>query len=95
MHPVKIEIFDSTDPQHKTARAQFKSANDLPLICHHGHVDLGLFVSSGTKFKDPAALFIIPDHYVLRMLISQGFSFEELGVFPMGEADPNYDPLSV
>ncbi len=95
MHPPKITLFDLDNPEHRTARALFESASDLPLICPHGHVDPGVFLGPETKFKDPAALFITPDHYVLRMLISQGVSYEKLGVFPQEEVDPGYDPLAV
>ncbi len=95
MHPPKIKIFDTCDPQYKTARALFESVQSLPLICPHGHVDPGLFVRPGARIADPAALFILPDHYVLRLLISHGLAFEDLGVYPLGEAHPSYDPLAI
>ncbi|MFW5714083.1 MAG: glucuronate isomerase [Brevefilum sp.] len=95
MHPPKITIFDSSNPLHRTAQALFESVKSVPLICPHGHVNPGLFSRPGVRFTNPAALFILPDHYVLRVLVSQGYSFEELGIFPLGAENPYYDPLGV
>jgi len=91
----KITLFDLDNPEHRTAKDLFESASDLPLICPHGHVDPGIFLGLETKFKNPVALFITPDHYVLRMLISQGFTFEELGVYPLLGTNSAYDPHCV
>ena len=91
----KIKIFDLNNPQHKTAADIFRTAADLPLICPHSHVDPWLLADPDRRFKDPAALFVIPDHYVLRMLVSQGVSFEELGIFPLDERNRGYDALAV
>jgi glucuronate isomerase len=52
---------------------------DLPLISPHGHTNPRWFAED-EPFPDPAQLFIVPDHYVYRMLYSQGVSMEELGV---------------
>ena len=49
-------------------------AADLPIVCPHGHVDPRLFVDPNATFGSPADLFIIPDHYVFRMLYSQGIA---------------------
>jgi glucuronate isomerase len=53
---------------------------DLPLVCPHGHVDPRLFVDEDAVFGTPADLLIIPDHYVFRLLYSQGVALESLGV---------------
>lgn len=58
-----------------------------PLVCPHGHVDPALFVDPDARFPDPAALLVTPDHYIFRMLYSQGVPLEELGVGG-GEVDP-------
>jgi glucuronate isomerase len=58
----------------------YQSIKDLPLVCPHGHVDPHLFSDAGSTFGSPADLFIIPDHYVTRMLYSQGIPLEKLGV---------------
>lgn len=71
----------AVDPaQKRLARQYFESAADLPLICPHGHVDPALLADPESRFGSPAALFIIPDHYVFRMLYSQGIPLEDLGV---------------
>jgi len=64
------------------ARELYQSVVSLPLVCPHGHVDPRLFAEPDATFGSPADLFIIPDHYVTRMLYSQGISLESLGVPP-------------
>ncbi len=51
-----------------------------PLICPHGHVDPRVFADPAYSFGTPVDLLIIPDHYVFRMLYSQGISLEQLGI---------------
>ena len=53
---------------------------DLPLVCPHGHVDPRLFADPEFRFASPTELFITPDHYVFRMLRSQGIPLEALGI---------------
>ncbi|MGW6198353.1 glucuronate isomerase [Kribbella sp. NPDC055110] len=61
------------------ARRIHASTKDLPLLCLHGHVDIGLFATDA-PFGNPAELLVVPDHYVTRMLISQGVSPDKLGL---------------
>ncbi|WP_246136650.1 glucuronate isomerase [Leekyejoonella antrihumi] len=61
------------------ARTIYRHAATLPLVSMHGHVDVGLFADN-QQFGDPAELFITPDHYLIRMLVSQGYRHAELGV---------------
>jgi len=60
----------------------------LPLLCPHGHVDPRLFADPNVTFGSPADLFIIPDHYVTRMLYSQGIPLESLGLSPSPIGSP-------
>ncbi|MEP6894020.1 MAG: glucuronate isomerase, partial [Chloroflexota bacterium] len=62
------------------ARELYEGTASLPLICPHGHVDPRLFADPDATFGSPTDLFIIPDHYVIRMLYSQGIPLEKLGV---------------
>lgn len=87
----------SPDPaQQRLARELYQSVAALPLVCPHGHVDARLFADPDYHFANPAELFIIPDHYVFRLLYSQGVRLEDLGVAPLNgakdsaplEADP-------
>ncbi|MRR32015.1 glucuronate isomerase, partial [bacterium] len=73
-------FFDPEPSQRDAARRIYASAKDLPLVCPHGHVDPNLFVTEDGSFGSPAELLIIPDHYVTRMLYSQGVPLEALGV---------------
>jgi glucuronate isomerase len=69
------------DPaQRRVARELYESVVGLPLICPHGHVAPRLFADENATFGTPADLLIIPDHYVFRMLYSQGIPLESLGV---------------
>ncbi|MGJ8627889.1 MAG: glucuronate isomerase [Sulfitobacter sp.] len=71
-----------------TAEALYQGIKDLPIVSPHGHCDPAWFASNDA-FPDPAKLLVVPDHYVFRMLYSQGIPLAELGVGPTGQsADP-------
>lgn len=79
--PIRHDRYFTPEPTHKrTALMLYERVVDLPLICPHGHVDPALFADPDYHFASPADLFIIPDHYVTRMLYSQGIALEALGV---------------
>ncbi|MFX6819272.1 hypothetical protein ABTH35_20115, partial [Acinetobacter baumannii] len=63
------------------------------IVSPHGHTDPRWFAEN-RPFADPAQLLVIPDHYVLRMLYSQGLTLEELGVAPKTGGRPA-DPRAV
>lgn len=64
----------------------YQSIADKPIISPHGHTDPRWYAEN-QPFSDPAQLFITPDHYVFRMLFSQGVSLESLGV-PRADGGP-------
>ena len=69
------------DPSVRTIALQlYEQVAGSPLICPHGHVDPRVFADPGYSFGTPVDLFILPDHYVFRMLYSQGISLDELGI---------------
>ena len=72
--------FDPDPAQRELARHLYTLAAALPLICPHGHVAPRMFSDPDYSFGTPADVFIIPDHYVFRMLYSQGIPMERLGV---------------
>lgn len=75
------ERFFSPDPVVRTLALElYEPIASLPIISPHGHVDPRLFADPNATFGSPAELFIIPDHYVTRMLYSQGIPLESLGV---------------
>ncbi|MFC9692446.1 glucuronate isomerase [Kribbella sp. NPDC056951] len=75
------------------ARRIHASTKDLPLLCLHGHVDISLFAAD-EPFGNPAELLVIPDHYVTRMLVSQGVSPDRLGL-PRRNGARTADPRDV
>lgn len=68
------------------ARALYDSIRDLPILSPHGHTDPRWFAED-QPFPDPAQLFVTPDHYVFRMLCSQGVALTDLGV-PRADGGP-------
>lgn len=72
-------FFDPDPAVRRVARALYEETRHLPLICPHGHVDAGL-LARNAPFPEPTALFITPDHYVVRMLYSCGVPMEALGI---------------
>jgi len=61
------------------ARALYESVKGLPIISPHGHTQASWFAKN-EPFPDPAKLFVQPDHYVYRMLYSQGVSLDDLEI---------------
>jgi len=75
------------DPALRTlARRLYGLVRDLPIVSPHGHTDPRWFAED-RAFPDPAQLFVTPDHYVFRMLCSQGIALEDLGV-PRADGGP-------
>jgi glucuronate isomerase len=80
-------LFPSEAGALKTARALYAEIENLPIISPHGHTNAGWFANNG-PFPDPATLFVQPDHYVFRMLYSQGVSLDDLGIGQQKIEDP-------
>ena len=72
-------LFAAEPRQRDIARELHALVRDQPLISPHGHVDPGI-LAEDRPFPDPAQLLIVPDHYVTRMLLSQGIPPARLGV---------------
>lgn len=71
--------FFDPDPSQKAAALElYALIENLPIVSPHGHVDPSLFSDPNRRFDNPVELLIQPDHYVLRMLYSQGISYELL-----------------
>ncbi len=77
LHPDRL--FPSEPPVRAIARALYQEVKDLPIVSPHGHTDPAWFALN-RSFGNPAELLIIPDHYVFRMLYSQGIALESLGI---------------
>src|SRR6187455_318840 len=76
-HPDRL--FPADPGVRALARALYATVKDLPIVSPHGHTDPRWFADDA-PFENASALFIIPDHYVFRMLYSQGVRLEDLGV---------------
>jgi glucuronate isomerase len=80
-------LFPSDPARRSIARELYAAAKHLPLICPHGHVDASV-LAGDRPFPDPAHLLIVPDHYLTRMLLSQGVPPARLGVPTVDPAGP-------
>lgn len=76
--------FDPNPDQKKLAMELYLFVRDAPIISPHGHVDPSLFSQPDYHFPNPAALLFQSDHYILRMLYSQGISYDIL----LSKVDP-------
>lgn len=72
-------LFPSEERSRGIARELFEGIADAPILSPHGHCDPRWFAAN-EAFPDAARLFVVPDHYIFRMLVSQGVKLTELGV---------------
>lgn len=72
-------LFSPIPKVRDLARELYTSVKNLPIISPHGHTDPKWFADN-ENFSDASELLIKPDHYVFRMLYSQGIPLEELGI---------------
>lgn len=89
----KNRLFPADPAARAIAVKLYESVRDLPIISPHGHTEPRWFAEN-KPFPDPAALFIQPDHYIFRMLYSQGISLESIGI-PQVDGKQNADPREV
>lgn len=87
--------FAAEPSQRKMARALYETVEDLPLLCPHGHVSPKLLADPAARLGNPAELFVLPDHYVFRMLYSQGVRLEDLGIPAQDSGPAESDPRRV
>src|SRR3569833_2166733 len=88
MRPLQLDKhrFYPDDPAVRGLAADlFARGEPLPIISPHGHTDPAWFAED-EPFTDATSLFLWPDHYVLRMLNSQGIGLEAMGIGPGGQA---------
>ncbi|MGQ9554877.1 MAG: glucuronate isomerase [Anaerolineae bacterium] len=80
IHLPDDRYFAAEPRQREVARQLYGLVKDLPLICPHSHVDPRMFADPDYSFGTPTELILIPDHYIFRMLYSQGIPLEKLGI---------------
>lgn len=72
-------LFPANADARSIARKLYSHVRDLPIVSPHGHTQAAWFAKN-EPFPDPAKLFVQPDHYIYRMLYSQGVSLEDLEI---------------
>lgn len=77
IHPDRL--FPADSDTRAVARDLYSAIKNLPIISPHGHTQAALFAQN-EPFPDPAKLLVQPDHYVFRMLYSQGVSMDDLEI---------------
>lgn len=89
----KNRLFPAEGSARTVAAKLYDTVKDAPIISPHGHTDPQWFADN-QPFPNPTALFIQPDHYIFRMLYSQGVSLESLGI-PQVDGKQQADPREV
>ncbi|GFK95854.1 Uronate isomerase [Fundidesulfovibrio magnetotacticus] len=87
-------LFPADPGTRGIARRLYAEVKDLPIVSPHGHTDPRWYAED-VRFPDPAVLFLIPDHYVFRMLHSQGVPLEALGVPRVDGGRTEADPRAI
>jgi glucuronate isomerase len=84
-HPLRLDparFFPAEPGVRRITRDLFAQVETLPIVSPHGHADPAWFAQDA-PFDDAPGLILIPDHYLLRMLASQGVGLEQLGPRPL------------
>ena len=92
LHPDRL--FPGEADTRAVARRLHAAIRDLPIISPHGHTEPAWFAENAA-FANPAELLITPDHYVFRMLYSQGVPMEDLGVPRIDGGPVETDPRAI
>ena len=83
-------LFPAEPGMRAIARSLYASVKDLPIVSPHGHTDPAWFATDN-PWTNATELLLAPDHYLYRMLYSQGVPLDALGVASSAgpsEADP-------
>ncbi|ARR54858.1 uronate isomerase [Rhizorhabdus wittichii DC-6] len=77
LHPDRL--FPADPDTRAVARRLYAEVAGLPIVSPHGHTDPRWFAEDA-PFGDASSLLLQPDHYVFRMLYSQGVPLEAIGI---------------
>jgi glucuronate isomerase len=95
--PIKLHpdrLFPADSATRSLARRLYATVKDLPIVSPHGHTDPQWFADDA-PFANASALLITPDHYVFRMLYSQGVGLDELGIPRRDKSVAERDPRKI
>ncbi|PZU59488.1 MAG: glucuronate isomerase, partial [Sphingobium sp.] len=96
MHPLTLSpdrLFPADPTTRSIARALYAEVANLPIISPHGHTDPAWFATNA-PWSNATELLLAPDHYLFRMLYSQGIALDDLGV-PHRGGLPDTDPRAL
>ncbi len=88
LHPDRL--FPAEPAIRDIARALYAEVAGLPIVSPHGHVDPRWFATD-EHWADATTLLLAPDHYLYRMLHSQGIALDALAI-PSRAGAPATDP---
>lgn len=86
LHLDPDRLFPADPGVRSIARQLYGEVAGLPIISPHGHTDPEWFATN-EPFGNATELLLHPDHYLFRMLYSQGISLDALGIAGR-DADP-------
>jgi glucuronate isomerase len=89
LHPDRL--FPVQEEVRGIARRLYAQVAGLPIISPHGHTDPRWFAENA-PFSNATELLLVPDHYLFRMLFSQGISLDGLGISRRDGRGPAVDP---
>ena len=92
LHPDRL--FPADVSTRDVARRLYALVEHAPIISPHGHTDPRWYAEN-QPFPDPATLLVKPDHYIFRMLYSQGVKLEDLGIARLDGGPVETDPRKI
>ena len=87
-------FFDPNPSVRRIARMLYEEVRDRPIVGPHGHVPPAL-LAENEPFPEPTSLLFTPDHYIFRMLYSQGLRLEDLGIPTVDGTPVEDDPRAI
>jgi glucuronate isomerase len=92
LHPDRL--FPAPAELRRIARGLYSQVRDLPIVSPHGHTD-PVWFARNEAFPNAVDLLLTPDHYLLRMLYSQGIALEALGIPAVDGSDVETDKRAI
>jgi len=83
-------LLPSEPRARQIARSLYEQTKALPIVSPHGHCNPAV-LADNSPYADPATELITTDHYLLRLLYSQGTRLESLGVRPLDGSPAEHD----